>query len=451
MAEYSEIPDLIKDFKRAAIDAYMRTLPYAWSIEGDHYEISSSSTNTKVTRPGADGEGGGDWSSNNFIANIFTGGSNDEEYKGAFDSIRSRIDSAIEPWLTLPDPADITPEVEECRQVTRKLSGAAAASSGGQVGAGIIPGNISLILENSDAMAGHAIAAFKSQFLAQLGPVIGGHHGISLVVGSALAAEEGLWGAARQAVADAVAAGVAASSALAASGSSGSPEVVLQVAGWAAKGAKIFVPGAGAVLEVASLGIEILGESTGKPGEDPKVSGADAEAVLSAFESALDRINSDISTEETRLQENLSTNLANVRADQTSYDLSAPPIRNDQADTTDVIAYQPGLITEITKTYLPAIAAELTSVAGTVAGASIGGARRDPSLGIGATGPGVEWAELSFLLRELLTNLSWDVTKAATNLDLVLQDLQAHEDRITQEIEKVLADLDAGNPTDPWN
>jgi hypothetical protein len=99
----------------------------------------------------------------------------------------------------------------------------------------------------------------------------------------------------------------------------------------------------------------------------------------------------------------------------------------------------------------PAIAAELTSVAGTVAGASIGGARRDPSLGIGATGPGVEWAELSFLLRELLTNLSWDVTKAATNLDLVLQDLQAHEDRITQEIEKVLADLDAGNPTVPWN
>jgi hypothetical protein len=70
MAEYSEIPDLIKDFKRAAIDAYMRTLPYAWSIEGDHYEISSSSTNTKVTRPGADGEGGGDWSSNNFIANM---------------------------------------------------------------------------------------------------------------------------------------------------------------------------------------------------------------------------------------------------------------------------------------------------------------------------------------------------------------------------------------------
>jgi hypothetical protein len=55
VADYSEIPQLIKEFKRAAIDAFMRTQPYPWSIEGDHYEISSSSTNTKVTRPGADG------------------------------------------------------------------------------------------------------------------------------------------------------------------------------------------------------------------------------------------------------------------------------------------------------------------------------------------------------------------------------------------------------------
>jgi hypothetical protein len=343
------------------------------------------------------------------------------------------------------------PEIEECRQVTRRLSGAAAASSGGQVGAGVIPGNISLIFENSDAMAGQAIAAFKSRFLAQLGPVIGGHHGISLVLGSALAAEQGLWEAARQAVADAVAAGVTASSALAASGSSGSPKVVLQIAGWAAKGAKIFLPGAGPVLEVASLGIEILKDPPGGADEDPKISGEDAEAVLSAFESALDRVNSDIVAEETLLQDNLAQNLANVRADQASYDLSVPPVRNDPSDPGDVIAYQPGLITEITKTYLPTIASELTAVSGAVNGLSIGGARRDPALGIGATGPGVEWAELTFLLRELLTNLSWDVRKAASNLDLVLQDLQGHEDRIAREIEEVIAQLDAGNPTDPWN
>ena len=450
MADYSEIPQMIREFKRAAIDAYMRTLPYAWSIEGDHYEISSSSTNTKVTRPGADGEGGGDWSSNNFIANIFTGGSNDEEYKGAFDSIRSLIDDAIAPWLSLPDPSDIATAVENCRQVTRRLSGAAAATAGGQSGAGIIPGNISYVIESSSGMSGSAISAFKSNFLAQLGPVIGGQHGISIIVGSTLAAEEGIWEAARQGVADIVAAGRDASQALADSGSSGDVKTVLEVAGWAVKGAKVFLPGAGAALEVAGIGIQILSGTPAGSSEET-ITGADAAAVLSSFEDALTALNDSITAEETQLSTNLTDNLANIRADASSYDLSVPGIRNDPNDANDVIAIEPALISEITKTYLPAIATELTAVAGLAASATISGARRDPSLGIGATGPGVPWAELSFLLRELLTNLSWDVTKGATNLDLVLQDLQAHEDRITREIETVLAQLDAGNPTDPWD
>ncbi|MEV7693997.1 hypothetical protein AB0N73_11775 [Microbacterium sp. NPDC089189] len=450
MAEYSELPGLVREFKRAAIDAYMRTQPYAWTIDGDHYEINSSSTHTKVTRPGPDGEGGGDWSSDNFIAEWFTGGSQDEQWTAAFDSIRSRIDTAIEPWLTLPDPADLTPEVEECRQITRRLSGAAAASAGGQSGAGIIPGNISLVIENSSAMSGTAIAAFKSNFLAQLGPVIGGQHGISLVLGSALAAEEGLWEAARSGVADIVAAARDASQSLADSGSSGNLNAVLEVAGWAVKGAKVFLPGAGAVLEVGSLGIEILSGTPAGSSEE-QISGADAEAVIASFEDALAALNQSIADEESQLQTNLNDNLANIAADQSSYDLSVPGVRNDPADPDDVIAYQPALIAEITKTYLPTIAGELTAVSTAVLSASMSSVMRDASIGIGARGPGTEWARLRWLLHELLKNLSWDVTNGATNLDLVLQDLQGHEQRIADEIEQVLALLDAGNPTDPWD
>ncbi len=450
MAEYSELPQLIQELKLAAIDAYMRTQPYPWTINGDHYEINSSSTHTKVTRPGPDGEGGGDWSSDNFIAEWFTGGSQDEQWYAAFDSVRSRIDTAIQPWLTLPDPADIDPEVEECRQVTRRLSGAAAASGGAQSGAGIIPGNISLVIENSSAMSGTAIAAFKSNFLAQLGPVIGGHHGISLVLGSALAAEAGLWESARKGVAGIVAAARDASRNLADSGSSGNVKAVLDVAGWAVKGAKAFLPGAGAVLEVASIGIQIL-SGTPAGSREEQISGADAEAVLTSFENALAALNQSIADEETQLQTNLSDNLANVAADRSSYDLSVPGVRNDPADPDDVIAYQPALISEITKTYLPTIAGELTAVSSAVLSASMSGVTRDPAIGIGARGPGDAWAQLRWLLHELLKNLSWDVTQGATNLDLVLQDLQSHEQRIADEIEQVLALLDAGNPTDPWD
>ena len=50
-----------------------------------------------------------------------------------------------------------------------------------------------------------------------------------------------------------------------------------------------------------------------------------------------------------------------------------------------------------------------------------------------------------------MKNLSWDVTMGAQNLDLVLQDMQGHEQRIADEIAAFLAKLDAGNPTDPWD
>lgn len=450
MPEYEDVPQLIADFKRAAIDAYMRTQTYAWEIDGDKYEINSSGAHYTVTRPGEDGEGGGDWSSDNFIANIFTGGSKDDEWGSAFDAIRSRIDSAIEPWLTLPEPTEFESFVEECRQVTRGLSGAPAATSGGQTGAGVIPGNLALIVENSTAMSGAAIAAFKSNFLAQLGPVVGGLHGISLVLGSALAAEQGLWDAARRSVASVVEASKNAAAALAEAGSSGSMSAVLDVAGWAVKGAKAFLPGAGAVLEITSLGIEILDggsqESTSK-----SISGADAEAVLASFELALSELNNSIRSEETQLKQNLTTNLANVRADRTSYDLTVSGVRDDPDVSNDVIMIEPSLIEEISKVYLPRVASELTSISSGVLSSSMTPAGRDGSLGIGSSGPAAQWSEMRTLLYELTKNLSWDVTQGATNLDLLLQDMQSNEQRIADEVSALLARLDAGNPTDPWN
>ncbi|MDQ1130367.1 hypothetical protein [Microbacterium sp. SORGH_AS_0888] len=450
MVGYGDLGDLIPRFKRAAIDAYMRTSPSGWQINGDTYEINSSGAHYKVSRPGADGEGGGDWSSDNFIANIFVGGAKDDEFREAFDSIRARIDTALSPWRSLPEPSEVEAEVEAVRQVTRRLSGAAAASEGGQVGSGVIPGNLALILENSDAMAGTAIAAFKSKFVAQLGPVIGGLHGLSVVLGSAVAAEKGLWEAARQNVAEIVEAGRAASQSLADSGATGQLKVALQVAGWAAKGAKIFVPGAAQVFEVVGLGIEVV-QGAATDNKTETIEGADAVGVLSAFEGALEALNGEIRAEEALLQDNLTKNLANVRADRSSYDLSVPPVRNDPGTSSDVIAYQPALIQEITRTYLPAIASELTETGSTLLSASLGCIMRDGALGIDARGPGAAWSEMRWLLNELLRNLSWDVTKGAENLDLVLQDLQSHEQQVADDIAKVLAELDAGNPTDPWN
>lgn len=446
----TDVSALIPRFKRAAIDAYMRTSPSGWEINGDSYEIDSSSAHYTVTRPGPDGEGGGDWSSDNFIADIFVGGGKDEEFGAAFDSIRSRIDEAIAPWLHLPDPGTIEGEVTSALAVTRKLSGAAAASEGTQVGAGLIAGNIALIMENSDAMSGAAIAAFKSRFVSQLGPVIGGLHGLSVVLGAALAAEQKLWESARENVRQIVQAGVDASEELAASGATGGYEVALKVAGWAAQGAKLFVPGAGAVFEVVGLGIQVVQGSSEQDPEKETITGADAAAVLSTFEAALRALNEGIAHEETLLDENLSNNLTAVQSQQSSYDLSAPLVQDDPASSSDVIIIEPSLVTEISSTYLPTISAELSGSATALLSASMSCVARDGALGIGASGPSGAWGTLRTLLYDLLRNLAWDVTTGAQNLDLVLQDMQSNEQRVVDEMAQFLARFDAGNPVDPW-
>jgi hypothetical protein len=449
MAGYDDLPDLIGSFKRAAIDAYMRTQHYPWTIAGGHYEINSSGADYKVTRPDKSGEGGGEWSTDNFIAEIFTGGAKDEEFTEAFDTIRSRIDRAIEPYLDLPDPDAIEIEIEKCRQVTRGLSGAAAASeSGGTVGAGVIPGNVALIMQNSSAMSGESISAFKSKFIAQLGAAIGGHHAISIVSGSVLAAEKGIWAAARKNAVDIIENARNASRSLADSGTTADLTTALEVAGWAFKGAGMFFPGGKPAFEVLGLGITILSGTVGKA-QDAVISGDDAIAVLSSFEKALDKLDGEITAEEQLLADNLVQNLTNIRSDTTSYDLTAPPVVNENAG--DVIAYTPGLIAEITGTYMPTIADELTTIASTLMTAQMAPLKRDGDLGIGFYGPSTQWFELRFLLFELLKDLAWEVRMGARNLDLAIRDLEGVDTAASQAFQEVVALMQEGSPHDPWN
>ena len=94
MASYDDFDALVLKLKKSAIDGYMRE--NRWDIDGDNYEQNASSAHYKVTKPDSDGNGGGEWSSDNFIANWLTDKS--DEYKGYFDEIRSTIDDLTKPW-----------------------------------------------------------------------------------------------------------------------------------------------------------------------------------------------------------------------------------------------------------------------------------------------------------------------------------------------------------------
>ena len=72
-----------------------------WSIEGSKYTLGSA----EVTRPGPSGEGGGDWSGD---WDFLIGGGRDDFFQGTFDTIRERIDTAVDHWLAnLPDESEM--------------------------------------------------------------------------------------------------------------------------------------------------------------------------------------------------------------------------------------------------------------------------------------------------------------------------------------------------------
>ena len=94
--DFVNIDSKIVALKLAAIDAYMYY--YSWERKGDHYEPSMTNITEmptifdvldhppRVTRPGPNGEGGGDWSCSNWaIGKRLFDGWNDKSYGEAFE------------------------------------------------------------------------------------------------------------------------------------------------------------------------------------------------------------------------------------------------------------------------------------------------------------------------------------------------------------------------------
>jgi hypothetical protein len=444
MASYDDLGGLVGKLKRSAIDAWMHD--EGWEIYGDdHYEMSSSSTNYKVSRPGSDGEGGGDWSSDFFIE-LFV--DRDDEFKAAFSTIRSSVDALVKRWTDLPDPSTIGDIVESSRQITRGLAGAAASADGTATGSGDLAGYLELIEHNIDAMSGETIAAYKAKFLIQLGKAVGGFHAISVVSGAAVAGQQGLWEAARQDVADIIDGARKVMDSIA-EGDSVTWSEALTVVGFAAKGLGLFASGGLSVaIGVANLGIDVVKAGSGPTEVKNTISAGSYENAIGDLEKALDGLASQIGVEEQLIDTNLSDNMANIRNDKTSYDLTQPPISSSEG----IIVITKPLVDEITNTHMPAVAVDLDSIAAIGSSFSTYSAvSRDASIGIGQSGPSANMGEINWLLYELLKDLSWEVTKGAQSLKLAVAQLEDYEQSTADELARVAAEVGKGSTYNPWD
>ncbi len=453
--------DLVGPLKRAAIDAYMTSPDLGvWGIEGDRYtQDSANGGDAYVTRPDENGEGGGDWETDNVVADLF-GVDRDEEFKTAFDDLRSWIDEKLKRWRDIPKGDDIAPLVEAMRQAGRRLSTGAETSGGVITGGGEIAGNLSVILQDSDAMAGGMISAFKTDFLAQLGTAISGQHAIALVLGGHLAAQEKMWTGARESVVELIKESTDAFNA-AAKEAEVDWKVVLKVSGYVVAGVTLFATD-GVGSPAVDLGLKILDEAlkeADKPTEEPAPT---YDSVKTAFERDLKSLDAKITEEEEGIDGNIITNLGQIRSDRGSYDLSRPPLLDVDDDSDlgkpDEIKIDPILVKEITGTCMPNVADELYAAQKEVDDvADTDVFLRDDSVGVGARGPSQRMGELRWLLWELLGNLAFEIKNSAKTLELAVEDIGQSDSSAKDALEKHADDVEdggigePGGAYDPWN
>ena len=441
MASYDDFASLVGRLKQSSIDAYMQQ--EGWDLwDGDHYEKNTPDVHDKVTRPGSDGSGGGDWDTDNFISDLFHIDKTDE-FKAAFEDVRSTIDDIVKPWNYLPNPESIGAHTENARQTTRRLAVSASSEGGESSGAGAIGGYLTLINQNMEDMDGDAMATFKAKFLVQLGAVISGFHNITLVRGANVAAQEGMWEAARKDFAT-----ILENSRIAMDGAAQGDKVsasdVLTVVGFAVKGAALF--GGGIPIAAAGVTIDILKEATTDKRE-PDVGASDYSDGISKLKAALKSLSEGIKAEETLIDENFLTNLDNIRRDKSAYDLTIPPI--DSSDSEIRIDVQK--VRDVAKTYMPPISTELDEIATISSNISLYSAvSRDDSIGMGQNGPSENLRELNWLLYELMRDLSWEITNGAKNLELVAEDFERHEQDTASALDDIAKKIDEGSGYTPW-
>ncbi|WP_216764518.1 hypothetical protein [Schaalia sp. 19OD2882] len=278
-----------------------------------------------ITRPDANGEGGGNWSTS---APFVPGSINeqmDARYKERFDTIHATIDELMFPFLRLAEPSKCDTHIENARTACKSLS---CSPSVGEdktpTGASEITEQLAGIAQALDKMSGETIAAFKQKFLLKLNRTIASLHGASVASSSTLKAEQEIFDKANKAVIEAV---TSATAAFIASSDNTAAEikVTLKILGFAVTAAKAFTgDGVGVGLDLADLGIDI-GESAAGGEDFAMDTNGNYESVLSTFQQSLEAIKKDILDSETFIQGYLDKCSTQIDTDHESYDLTVPP------------------------------------------------------------------------------------------------------------------------------
>lgn len=451
MSNYDDLGQAIRTLKRAAIDAYMRD--QGWDVGDDEYTFQPPVAGTSfgynyftVSRPDANGHGGGDERIHNLYNDLFGSyGSDHREFVPEFNEIRSGIDAAMAPLLGMPNPDGLTHMLEVCQDAEAGFWLDAELGVGGTT----LREAMTSAKGNMTLVNGAFPAAFEANFLNQLPGTVGALRELAIVRYTAMVQEHELWNLARENACQLVANATAAFGKVV-NPSGDAVKLALTIAGYAAAAGAIIVSGGSAaagVVGAISLGITILKETAVTDDESDEV-GRSFEEVMGAFVAMTTRLVNNVTMAESEIRQNVVDNIAGVHANMSTYEISnngLPSASDYDQVTVDVAAAK-----EIIGSYLPDIAehvrAVVTSNGRMYPSSALG---RTSGLGCGPHGPGPELAEISTLLYDLGEKLAVETTRANKALGQWIDDIHGFEESVVQQIADFLAQLDAPTSYDP--
>lgn len=445
MADYSELDALIGKIKRAAIDVYMTDEDNYYEIEGDRYRYRGSGRGMTqwCTRPGADGEGGGDVSIDG-MPDFFVNGQ-DAGFRNAFEDIRGQVDDVFVNLKGVPAGASLYFEENRSMEAAQMLTPQGATTTLPAGGGSSLDLNNAVLSQRVNAVHGYCyrlssktINAFREAYADRLGAILDGQAALAATLGMAAAGQIAVFTKLREDVATFASEALSSLEALAgeqtSAGGSGD--------GFAVGGALLSIaglstgPGA-AALSAAGAASGLISDLWPEPPpkKDVRFSGSDLASMMQSITDGKTALIERTVADETAIRDALTNASSKVREDARAFDISRPPYQGpggpEEVGGPGTLVQNHNDMQRLAAT-CQLISDVVDEASGMVRGADGGSSEwsRPDGIGIGPSGAHAQFKSLNDDVVTLTRNAASELAEAATKLIAASLDFEATETEV---------------------
>lgn len=459
-ADYDDLPDLIGKLIRAAIDAYVRDKIAGEHVQSfvrnkDEYQMTFPSMTTYISRPGADGNGGGEgtrsstWNSG---PNYGGGGMPSKvDYTDEFNEVRATIRNIVKKWRKLPDPDEIDQVMVECRRAISPLSPSALSAGGKGTAGGLLQIKLSSVHDELTEMSGSTVETFKSQVIENLQHISSGLSAASIYWGAALGYEHGIFKSARKSVVDIIKKGIQCFDKVAQQSANPDIDTAIALGKLAKEGFTLFT--GGGVISTIVGGVDLGLQTLKGLADDEKIphTSESYDNAVNSLRSAFKALNKTIRDAENAVNKNLISNMAEMGKKKSSYDLKLAAIKSSDVNTSDKLRIDQSRVDNIMKMSRPVIIKELTNAQKGINNIHMTRCVNRPEhIGIGISGPSSKFHDYKWLLFDLLKELIKETENAFKNFEKAVEYIQQEDSTTKANLDAMEKDINRGSGLRPW-